>query len=70
MGYYKDTDWIWKIWDPIDKKRKKAIFVTFDETFNNKSIEELLKFLVDNFDQESDIKTDTDSDFDDLKPAP
>ena len=69
VGYHEDTDRIWKIWDPIDKKRREAISVTFDEIFGNKSSEELLKSLADNSDQESDVETDTDSDLDDPKPA-
>ncbi len=69
MGYHEDTDRIWKIWNPIDKKIREATSVTFDETFNNKSSEELLNSLADNSDQESDVETDTDSDFDDPEPT-
>ena len=50
VGYYEDTDQIWKIWDPIDKKMREAMSMTFDETFSNKSSEELLKSLDDNSD--------------------
>ena len=48
VGYHEDTDRIWKIWDPIDKKIREATSVTFDEAFSNKRSEELLKSLVNN----------------------
>ena len=70
VGYHEDTDQIWKIWDPIDKKIREATSLTFDETFSNKSSEKLLKSLADNSDQESDVETDTDSDSNDPEPAP
>lgn len=59
----------WKIWGPIDKKIREATSVTFDEAFSNKRREELLKSLADNSDQESNVETDTNSDFDNSEPA-
>ncbi len=41
VGYHEDTDQIGKIWDFDDKKIREATSVTFDETFGNKSSEEL-----------------------------
>lgn len=72
MGYYKDTDQIWKIWVPIDKKIRKVIFITFDKIFSNKASEELLKFLAndsnqDESDQVLNIKADIDFDSDGLE---
>ncbi len=69
MGYHEDTDRISKIGDLDDKKIRKATSVTFDETFGNKSSEELLKFLADNSDQESDTESGTRLDSDDPEPV-
>lgn len=68
VGYHEDTDRIWKIWDPDDKKIREATSVTFDETFGNESSEELLKSLADNSDQESDAESDTDLDSNNSEP--
>ncbi len=69
VGYHEDTDRIWKIWNLDDKKIREATSVTFDQTFGNKSSEELLKSLADHSDQESDTESDTDLDYDDPKPV-
>ena len=52
------------------QKDKRSNICFFDEVFNNKSSEELLKSLANNSDQESDIETDTDSDSNDPEPTP
>ncbi len=69
MRYHEDTDRIWKIWDLDNKKIREATSVTFDETFGNKSSEELLKSLADNSYQESNTESDTDLDSDDPEPV-
>lgn len=71
MGYHKNTDWILKIWDPIDKRIRVVIFVTFDKTFNNKICEEFLKSFANNLNQKSEIMADnTDSDSNNSKSTP
>lgn len=51
MGYYENIDWIWKIWDLINRKLKEITFITFDGTISNKSSKKLLKSLADNSNQ-------------------
>ena len=70
VGYHKNIDRIWKIWDPIDKKIKKATSFSFDGAFSNKNSKELLKFHGNDSDQKLDIETDTDSVSDDPKLTP
>lgn len=45
MGYHKNTNRIWRIWDSVDKKVIIIRSITFDKTFNNKSSEKLSNSL-------------------------
>lgn len=68
MGYYKNLDQIWKIWNSDNKKLRKVTFIIFEKTFDNKSSKELLKYLANNFNQESNTKNNTDLDFYNSEP--
>lgn len=64
MGYHENIDRIWKSWDLVDKKVREIASVTFDKSFNNKSIKKLLNSLADNLNQELNTQvadTNTDS---------
>lgn len=45
MGYHKNTNQIWKIWDLIDKKVREITSNIFNKTFSIKLNKKLLNFF-------------------------